>query len=209
MKKIGIWVCSIWFLSLGFAGCGGGHNPSSQQPNQTSVATLVVPCYNEGENVRETLEYLANQDYPDFEIIAINDGSRDDTGCILDELTNTYPQLRVLHLPKNQGKAMGLRMAALAANSDYLICIDGDALLDRYATRWLMWHLVTGPRVGAVTGNPRIRNRSTLLGRVQVGVFIHHWSYQARTAHLWPDFYRIRSDCRVSPHSLAPRRLLE
>jgi biofilm PGA synthesis N-glycosyltransferase PgaC len=66
---------------------------------------------------------------------------------------------------------MGLRMAALAANSDFLICIDGDALLDRYATRWLMWHLVTGPRVGAVTGNPRIRNRSTLLGRLQVGEF--------------------------------------
>jgi biofilm PGA synthesis N-glycosyltransferase PgaC len=34
-----------------------------------------------------------------------------------------------------------------------------------------MWHMVTGPRVGAVTGNPRIRNRSTLLGRLQVGEF--------------------------------------
>jgi poly-beta-1,6-N-acetyl-D-glucosamine synthase len=134
-------------------------------------ATLVVPCHNEGSQVRETLEYAANQDYPDFEIIAIDDGSADDTGRILDELTGVYPQLRVLHFPRNQGKAMGLRMAALAANSDFLICIDGDALLDRYATRWLMWHLVTGPRVGAVTGNPRIRNRSTLLGRLQVGEF--------------------------------------
>jgi biofilm PGA synthesis N-glycosyltransferase PgaC len=134
-------------------------------------ATLVVPCHNEGSQVRDTLEYAANQDYPDFEIIAVDDGSSDDTGRILDELTGLYPQLRVLHFPKNQGKAMGLRMAALAANSDFLICIDGDALLDRYATRWLMWHLVTGPRVGAVTGNPRIRNRSTLLGRLQVGEF--------------------------------------
>ena len=34
-----------------------------------------------------------------------------------------------------------------------------------------MWHLANGPRVGAVTGNPRIRNRSTLLGRLQVGEF--------------------------------------
>jgi biofilm PGA synthesis N-glycosyltransferase PgaC len=134
-------------------------------------ATLVVPCHNEGDNVRDTLEYLAGQDYPDFEIIAINDGSCDNTGQILDELTAVYPQLRVLHFAKNQGKAMGLRMAALASNSEFLICIDGDALLDRYATRWLMWHLLTGPRVGAVTGNPRIRNRSTLLGRLQVGEF--------------------------------------
>jgi biofilm PGA synthesis N-glycosyltransferase PgaC len=134
-------------------------------------ATLVVPCHNEGENVRDTVAYLAEQDYPDFEIIAINDGSRDNTGSVLDELMTVYPQLRVLHLKKNQGKAMGLRMAALASNSEFMICIDGDALLDRYATRWLMWHLVTGPRVGAVTGNPRIRNRSSLLGRLQVGEF--------------------------------------
>ena len=134
-------------------------------------ATLVVPCHNEGDNVRDTLEYLAAQEYPDFEIIAINDGSRDDTGSILDQLTTVYPQLRVLHFPENQGKAMGLCMAALASNSEYLICIDGDALLDPYATRWLMWHLLSGPRVGAVTGNPRIRNRSSLLGRLQVGEF--------------------------------------
>jgi biofilm PGA synthesis N-glycosyltransferase PgaC len=135
------------------------------------MATLVVPCHNESDNVRETVAYLAAQDYPDFEIIAINDGSRDDTGKILDELTEQYPQLRVLHLMQNQGKAMGLRMAALAANSEFLVCIDGDALLDKYATRWLVWHLETSPRVGAVTGNPRIRNRSTLLGRIQVGEF--------------------------------------
>ena len=115
-------------------------------------ATLVVPCHNEGDNVRDTVGYLAAQDYPDFEIIAINDGSRDNTGSILDELTTVYPQLRVLHFPKNQGKAMGLCMAALASNSEYLICIDGDALLDPFATRWLMWHLLSGPRVGAVTG---------------------------------------------------------
>ena len=36
-------------------------------------ATLVVPCHNEGDNVRETLEYLAGQIYPNFEIIAVND----------------------------------------------------------------------------------------------------------------------------------------
>jgi biofilm PGA synthesis N-glycosyltransferase PgaC len=138
---------------------------------QWPKVTLVVPCHNEGDNARETIAYLAEQDYPDFEIIAVNDGSKDNTGSILNELTEIYPRLRVLHFTKNQGKAMGLRMAALASNSEFLVCIDGDALLDRYATRWLVWHLVTGPRVGAVTGNPRIRNRSSLLGRLQVGEF--------------------------------------
>ncbi|MBE1162672.1 poly-beta-1,6-N-acetyl-D-glucosamine synthase [Dyella acidiphila] len=135
------------------------------------MVSLIVPCHNEGEQVRETIANLADQTWPDFEIIAVNDGSTDDTGPQLDELMKVYPQLRVIHLSSNQGKAMGLRTATLAAKGDYLVCVDGDALLDRYATHWLMTHLLSSSRVGAVTGNPRIRNRSTLLGKLQVGEF--------------------------------------
>lgn len=51
------------------------------------------------------------------------------------------------------------------------MCIDGDALLDRDAAAWLVAPLLDNPRVGAVTGNPRIRTRSTLIGRIQVGEF--------------------------------------
>jgi poly-beta-1,6-N-acetyl-D-glucosamine synthase len=135
------------------------------------MVSLIVPCHNEGELVRETIAQLAEQTWPDFEIIAVNDGSTDDTGEQLDQLMKDYPLLRVLHLSSNQGKAMGLRAATLAAKGDYLVCIDGDALLDRYATHWVMTHLLSSARVGAVTGNPRIRNRSTLLGKLQVGEF--------------------------------------
>ena len=135
------------------------------------TASLLVPCHNEADNVAETIAALDAQAYPDFEIIAINDGSSDGTGAALDALAAQYPRLRVLHLSSNQGKANALRMGTLAARSEYLVCVDGDALLDEYATHWMMWHLTSGPRVGAVTGNPRIRNRSTLLGRLQVGEF--------------------------------------
>ncbi|NBX40756.1 MAG: poly-beta-1,6 N-acetyl-D-glucosamine synthase, partial [Gammaproteobacteria bacterium] len=109
--------------------------------------------------------------YPDFEVIAINDGSRDDTGAVLDRLVGTNPRLRVVHLASNQGKAMALQAGALLAKHEILIGIDGDALLDRYAAHWIVRHFVDNPRVAAVTGNPRIRNRSTLLGRVQIGEF--------------------------------------
>jgi biofilm PGA synthesis N-glycosyltransferase PgaC len=79
--------------------------------------------------------------------------------------------LRVVHLAKNQGKAMGLQAGSLLAKHEILICIDGDALLDADAAHWLVRHFVESPQVAAVTGNPRVRNRSTLLGRVQVGEF--------------------------------------
>lgn len=104
-------------------------------------------------------------------MIAINDGSRDDTGARLDVLAARHPRLRVIHLDRNLGKANALRMGALASRSEYLICIDGDAMLEEFAMHWMIWHLSSGPRVGAVTGNPRIRNRSTLLGRLQVAEF--------------------------------------
>ncbi|QWT22589.1 poly-beta-1,6 N-acetyl-D-glucosamine synthase [Bacillus sp. NP157] len=133
--------------------------------------SLVVPCFNEGEQVRETILHLAAQRWPDFEIIAVNDGSSDDTGAILDALMREQPRLRVMHMESNHGKAMALRAAALAAQGEYLLCIDGDALLDDYATHWMVSRLMRNVRVGAVTGNPRIRNRSTLLGKLQVGEF--------------------------------------
>jgi biofilm PGA synthesis N-glycosyltransferase PgaC len=133
--------------------------------------SFLVPCHNEGENAEETIASLLNQDYPDFEIIAVNDASSDDTGARLNAIAATEPRVRVIHFEKNQGKAMGLRIAALASRHEFLICLDGDALLDTHATRWIVRHFVDGSRVGAVTGNPRVRNRTTLLGKIQVGEF--------------------------------------
>jgi len=133
--------------------------------------SMLVPCYNEGERVSETITAIAVQAYPDFEIIAINDGSTDDTAEQLNGLLERYPQLRVIHLEGNHGKANALRIGALASRSEYLVCVDADAILDTHATRWMVGHLMDGPRVGGVTGNPRVRNRTTLLARMQVGEF--------------------------------------
>lgn len=148
--------------------------PSVAEPPRLAQyprVSIIIPCFNEGANARDTVEYALTQNYPDFEVIAVNDGSTDETAQILDELASTSPLLRVVHLEHNQGKAVALNTGAMLADSEFLICIDGDALLDRHAVTWLMLHFQSGPRVAAVTGNPRIRNRTTLLGKIQVGEF--------------------------------------
>lgn len=137
----------------------------------TPSVTFLLPCHNDQNIVAETLEHLMQQNYPDFEVIAINDGSSDGTGRIPDQLADRHSRLRVIHLAANQGKATGLTAGALMTRNEFPICIDSDALLDRNAANWMMWHFLSSARVGAVTGNPRIRNRSTLFGRVQVGEF--------------------------------------
>jgi len=137
----------------------------------TPLVSVIVPCYNEEDDVREVVAALSNLNYPNYEIICVNDGSTDKTGAILDELIDVYPRLRVVHQATNQGKAVGLNTAALVARGEFLLCIDGDAVLDRDVIPWMLMHFIHGHRVGAVTGNPRIRTRSTLLGRLQVGEF--------------------------------------
>ncbi|PID65356.1 MAG: poly-beta-1,6 N-acetyl-D-glucosamine synthase [Gammaproteobacteria bacterium] len=141
-----------------------------QLPHYPGVSIL-VPCFNEGQNIYETIYWLDQMDYPDFEIIAINDGSSDKTVKILLELTKQFDKLRVADLTTNQGKAMSLRMGALVAKHEYLVGIDGDAILDANALTWLMSHMLADPKCGAVTGMPLVRTRSTLIGKIQVGEF--------------------------------------
>ncbi|MCC6209166.1 MAG: poly-beta-1,6 N-acetyl-D-glucosamine synthase [Gammaproteobacteria bacterium] len=166
-----LWMVGALYYFAHWELVGGRHIDQPPKLETSPGVTFLVPCHDEAENIEETIEYLVNQQYPDFEIIAINDGSKDNTGEILNRLAETHQRMRVIHLASNQGKAMALRMGAAASNHEFLVCIDGDALLDQYATGWIMQHFVNGPRVGAVTGNPRVRTRSTLLGKIQVGEF--------------------------------------
>jgi len=139
-------------------------------PVHPKVAIL-VPCHNEALCISDVIQHLDENNYPNFEIIAINDGSSDATGKILEQLVEEIERLRVVTLTRNYGKAMALRAGAMASTSEFLMCIDADALLDRDALFWMMRHFLNGPRVGAVTGNPRVSNRSSLLARIQIGEF--------------------------------------
>lgn len=131
--------------------------------------SILVPCYNEQDTIIETIKHLSSLSYPSYEIIAVNDGSRDKTGEILTSLVDQYECLRIIDCKENKGKANALHIAAHASHSEYLVCIDSDALLDDDAPYYLIRHfLKNGERVGAVTGNPRIRNRDTVLGRLQL-----------------------------------------
>jgi biofilm PGA synthesis N-glycosyltransferase PgaC len=135
------------------------------------AVAVLVPCFNEGDNAEETLSHALALDYPDFEVIAINDGSSDNTAKVLNRLAEKHERLRVVHLAQNQGKAMALQAGSLLTKAEILLGIDGDALLDKHAATWMVRHFNEDPTVAAVTGNPRIRTRSTLIGRIQVGEF--------------------------------------
>ncbi len=133
------------------------------------LVSFLVPCYNEEETIEETLKHLLALDYPSKEIILINDGSTDGTADILKEISRNHPEVRVIQLYENKGKANALHLGAHASKAEFLICLDSDAILDQDAPYYLIHHFLhKGERLGAVTGNPRIRNRNTLLSRIQL-----------------------------------------
>lgn len=112
------------------------------------LISIIIPCYNEGDNVADTIGAALGHLYPNIEVIAVNDGSSDNTAAVLDALALQHPRLRVLHLAQNQGKAVALRMGAVAARSEYLVCIDGDALLDKNAAAYMVAPMLDNPRLG-------------------------------------------------------------
>lgn len=187
----GIWMAGGLYFWLHWE---RGWNWRPYRPPQLAgepLITILIPCHNEEEHGEETIRAALAQDYPNVEVIAINDGSTDGTAELFDTLTAVYPRLRVIHLAQNQGKAMALRMGAMAARSEYLICIDGDALLAPDAASYLVAPLVNNPRVGAVTGNPRIRTRSTLIGRIQVGEFSSIIGLIKRTQRVYGQLFTV------------------
>ena len=69
----------------------------------------------------------------------------------------------------NQGKGCGMTMGAMVARHEFVMGIDADAVLEPDCIRHLLWHMRNDTDVGAVTGNPKIRNRTNITAKVQVG----------------------------------------
>ncbi len=133
------------------------------------LISILVPCYNEQDTVEETVDNLIKLDYPHKEIILINDGSKDHTADIIMKLAGQHDIVRAINNQENKGKANALRLGLFASHGEYLLCVDSDAIIDNDAPYHLIKHFFhKGERVAAVTGNPRIRNRDTLLGKLQV-----------------------------------------
>jgi len=166
-----LWMTGAMFFYLRFERPTRDQPPGPPELREYPMVCVLVPCHNEGRTIGDTVDYLLASVYPNFEILLVNDGSADETRRILDDLAERSPKVRVIHFAQNQGKAVALTTASLMTSAEYLACIDADALLDPEALTWMMKHLIESPRVAAVTGNPRIRNRSTLLGRLQVGEY--------------------------------------
>ena len=136
------------------------------------MISLVVPAYNEGPVIQAALRALLQLDYPNFEVLVIDDGSTDDTYDKASEiaLESRHISIRVIH-KKNAGKAEALNEGMAQARGEFVLNMDGDTKLSRNPLRACIRHF-DDPRVGAVAGNVKVLNRENIWTRVQALEYI-------------------------------------
>lgn len=123
--------------------------------------TVVVPAYNEGRHVLNTLVSVASSDYPahKLQIVAVDDGSKDDTWQWMRRAESMLPgRVEPIKLAKNGGKRRALYEGFLRATGEVWVTIDSDSLVDPDTLRKLVSPFVTDANVGATAGNVRVLN---------------------------------------------------
>jgi poly-beta-1,6 N-acetyl-D-glucosamine synthase len=131
------------------------------QPEPVTYPTLsvLVPAYNEEKVIARTIEGLLDANYPDKEIIVIDDGSKDGTLKIANRYKN---KVKVLH-KENGGKASALNHGIAFAKGEIVAIVDADTIVGRNALKQLVKGFSTGKNVAAVAGNIKVRNRMNWL----------------------------------------------
>lgn len=138
-------------------------------PNDSSLpmVSLVVPAYNEGVVIQAAIRSLLELDYPNYEIIVIDDGSTDDT---YEKALSIAAESRIVSVrvitKKNGGKAEALNTGMSVARGEFVLNMDGDSKLSKNVIRACVRHF-DDPRIGAVAGNVKVINRENIWSNIQ------------------------------------------
>ncbi len=90
--------------------------------------TILIPCFNEQETIIDTIHELNTLNYSHYEIVVINDGSKDRSLNDLYVLVEMCEKVRVINLKKNLGKANALKCGLMASLGDIIVTLDSDVL---------------------------------------------------------------------------------
>lgn len=152
-------------------------------PDPPPRVSVVIPAYCEEKVIGRTIEAALRIEYPDFEVVVVDDGSTDGTAERVLPFVDSR-RVRLLRKTANEGKAMALNDALLCVNGEIVLTIDADAAVDPQILQHLVPHF-SSPRVAAVTGNPRVSNLRTLLSKIQLIEFTSIVGLLRRAQRVW------------------------
>ncbi|MFA6073011.1 MAG: glycosyltransferase [Candidatus Woesearchaeota archaeon] len=140
------------------------------------LVTIAVPAYNEEKHIVKTLNSLSKLNYPDnkFEIIVVNDCSKDNTKKIAEEFIQNYKKngsrnlnFKLINQKNNKGKAEALNTAVNMCNGEFFICIDADSTVHKDAIIYIMKKFEEDKSLSIVTPVMKIDNPTTLVQKFQ------------------------------------------
>lgn len=111
------------------------NRPHPPLPPDPPRATILIPAKDEQERIADCVQSALNQNYPDFQVIAINDRSGDRTGQVMDEIAGRDARLSVVHIRDGElpegwtGKCNALQTAVKQADGQWLLLVDSDVVL--------------------------------------------------------------------------------
>lgn len=131
------------------------------------LISILVPAYNEGMVIAEVIKNYEVIDYPNFEIILVDDGSADNTYEVA-KLAVRRSQVNIrVYRKENGGKASALNYALEKARGDFVLCMDADSKLAPETLKSGVRHFYLNPNLSAVAGIVKVENTDTFLGRMQ------------------------------------------
>jgi cellulose synthase/poly-beta-1,6-N-acetylglucosamine synthase-like glycosyltransferase/peptidoglycan/xylan/chitin deacetylase (PgdA/CDA1 family) len=133
------------------------------EPSFAPPVSIVVPAYNEARVIESGVRSLAGSDYPELEVVVVDDGSADGTAELVERLG--LPTVRVIR-QANSGKPAALNAGVGAAVHDVIVTVDADTVFERETLSRLV-QAFRDRSVGAVAGNTKVGNRRRVLGRWQ------------------------------------------
>jgi cellulose synthase/poly-beta-1,6-N-acetylglucosamine synthase-like glycosyltransferase/peptidoglycan/xylan/chitin deacetylase (PgdA/CDA1 family)/spore germination protein YaaH len=156
--------------------------PILPPPGFRPAVSVLVPAYDEERVIASTIGSVLRSDYSDFEVIVVDDGSRDATSTVVETHFGSDPRVRLFRQP-NQGKSAALNRAVAEARGEILLTIDADTQIDP-KTMWSLVRHFVDRDVAGVAGNTKVANRGRWLTRWQALEYISGQNLEKRAFDL-------------------------
>lgn len=140
---------------------------SQNEARSLPKVSIIVPAYNEEDSIADSFHSILMLNYPNLQVIFVDDGSVDRTIAVVTEVANQFPQVDTTILVKpNGGKASALNFGLSYAHGEFVLCVDSDSRLDPDALLFAVQRF-EDPEVGAVGGFVSIASLKNMLLRFQ------------------------------------------
>ena len=183
---------SIFFLLTLFEHRGKVENPV---PTRFPHVAVIIPAYNEEKNIEKTIESVRNLEYSGkFEIIVVDDGSKDNTLKIAERIAKKDPRIKVIH-QENRGKAAAINHGMARTGAEFIATLDADSFVEPDALMKMIGFF-EDKRVAAVTPSLKVYKPRTFFQKIQKveylwGIFLRKIFSFMNALHVTPGPFSI------------------